>query len=112
MKNQKWIWIGLAVVAILGLVYWYFTKTQKSLGDGSEMETMTTYTTPGNANSINELSPECQKKFESWAAWMKKNPTGDWMVKLTEQSKSTNTPINKVLENNFLWQYNTSAVTC
>jgi len=113
-KNQKWVYIGIAVVAILGLAFWYFTKKdEESTGEikGAQAPSAPTKPEPGEANAISDLLPDCQKKFESWKRWMK-SAKPDWYKDISEKAKKSSTPIDKALANTWLWMYNEARGDC
>jgi len=110
-KNQKWIFIGVAVIAILGLVYWYFTKSDtKSLeviedGNGNSTAPLDGKK-PGEANSIADLPAACKVKFNSWYKWLSNGGNPSWFAGFEEIASKKNTSAYKEASNYWLRAYN------
>lgn len=110
-KNQKWIYLGVAILAILGLTYWYFTKNVTSLSSQSLMPSEPSDGKPaGQANIISDLPAACKKKFDSWYQWLSTTQAGKtWYGQFVEAAKKKNSTAYKEAANHWLRQYNSQA---
>ncbi|NPD47492.1 hypothetical protein [Lentimicrobium sp. S6] len=110
-SNQKWIFIGVAVVALLALAFWYFTKEEEGKQiSNNETNSIPGYSEPGEAESISDLSPACKKNYEGWAKWVKTNKT--WYDQIKEMAKKESISITKGLERTYLSLYNKGEKSC
>lgn len=111
-SNQKWVFIGIAVVALLAVAFWYFTQEEegaKQISDGKTTP-IPSYAKPGEAESISDLSPACQKRFDSWSKWVKTDAT--WYKQIKDQAANDNVSIAVQLKRTYLYMYNREDFEC
>lgn len=110
-SNQKWIFIGIAVVALLTVAFWYFTKEEGTKEMAiNEPGLGEAYAEPGDAESLDDLPPACRKKFDSWSKWVKTD--NNWFKEIEESAKKNGVSLSQQIKNVYVHMYNRESVEC
>lgn len=106
MKNQKWIYVIIAVIAISIGVFYFYNKGEKELVS-SDAGTNDTGAPAGQANSINDLSADCQEKAEGFYNWMNTaQAAADWKAQFLKTAAARNSTLKVEVLNHWLRTYN------